>query len=425
MNILFMIFSLFIKIARLLGVGFDEIGKVLLVLYPSAFNLLCEKFKIVLIEGTNGKSTTSEILKSILYCDGVKACVAKASLNTKETVTAFLAENYKCSIAVFSADSEALKSLLENVSPEIIAVTNLYSDITDTYENPDKTKELLAEAYRHSENSTLILNGDTTVFWDFLPSYEKIYYGIKEIPSGFSKSENLCCPMCQAEIVSGEDFSYACSVCGIKRPTLDVYISKIFEITHNFSRICFNDGMQVSLPLSGIYNIYNALCAAACAKKLGVSKHSIEEALSGLERSIDGTQTIIVDGVEVVMMPVKNAAGANESIHSVIPDREPSNLAFILNDDEKDGIDVSWIYNVRYEAAKEMNYNNILIAGNRRYDMAVRLKTAGLNTSAFFMCADYEALLYDIKMHCHDRIYLFTTYSGMQNFRKFLRRKKY
>ncbi len=425
MNILFIIFSALIKIVRLFGASFEEIGKVLLRICPSAFNSLCENFKIVLIEGTNGKSTTSEILKNILYCDGVKACVSNEALNSKEAVSAFLAQNYNCSIAIFSADSESLKGLLEDVSPEIIAVTNLYSDMTDTYELPDKAKDLLAEAYRRLENSTLILNGDTTVFWDFLPSYEKIYYGIKEIPSGFSKGENLCCPMCQAEIALDEDFSYGCSVCGTKRPPLDVYISKIFEITHNFSRICFNDGMQVSLPLSGIYNIYNALCAASCAKKLGVSKHSIEEALSGLDRSIDGTESVIVDGVEVVMMPVKNAAGANESIHSVIPDREPSNLAFILNDDEKDGIDVSWIYNVKYEAAKEMNYNNILIAGNRRYDMAIRLKTAGLNTSAFFICADYEALLYDIKMHCHDRIYLFTTYSGMQNFRKFLRKKKY
>ena len=97
----------------------------------------------------------------------------------------------------------------------------------------------------------------------------------------------------------------------------------------------------------------------------------------------------------------------------------------MLNDNYADGRDVSWIWDVDFERLPSLPINNVFISGMRMYDMAVRLKTCGLNSDKFIIEADYEALTNKIKECNDDTIYVLATYTAMINYRKFLHSKGY
>lgn len=97
----------------------------------------------------------------------------------------------------------------------------------------------------------------------------------------------------------------------------------------------------------------------------------------------------------------------------------------MLNDNYADGTDVSWIWDVNFEKLAELNINDIFISGTRLYDMAVRLKTAGLDEKKFIINEDYEKITESIKNSNSDTIYVLATYTAMINYRKYLYSKGY
>ena len=97
----------------------------------------------------------------------------------------------------------------------------------------------------------------------------------------------------------------------------------------------------------------------------------------------------------------------------------------MLNDNYADGTDVSWIWDVDFERLKSLPIKDIFISGIRLYDMAVRLKTAGLDSENFILEKDYEALTEKLKNSSTDRIYILATYTAMINYRKYLHSKGY
>jgi len=181
-------------------------------------------------------------------------------------------------------------------------------------------------------------------------------------------------------------------------------------------------GVSVAIPQAGAYNIYNALCAAACARVLGVSDSEICAGIAGQKSKFGRQETVQVEKASVRIILIKNPAGAAEAIASVLPDKNNVSLGVLLNDNVGDGTDVSWIYDVDFECLNQMECKRFFVGGTRAWDMAVRLKTAGFEHLS--VCESYEELLSALQ-ETEGRVYLFVTYSAMTGFRKFLHRKKY
>ncbi len=121
---------------------------------------------------------------------------------------------------------------------------------------------------------------------------------------------------------------------------------------------------------------------------------------------------------------MKNPAGYNEALNTVSLDHRSLNLCMLLNDNYADGRDVSWIWDVDFEQLKNLNIANTIVGGSRLYDMAVRLKVAGLDYIKFSICENHETLLKSIEDCEGEIVYILATYTAMINFRKFLHGKK-
>ena len=116
---------------------------------------------------------------------------------------------------------------------------------------------------------------------------------------------------------------------------------------------------------------------------------------------------IHIDNKQVKIILVKNPAGYNQAIDTLCLNKEDFSLYFMLNDNYADGTDVSWIWDVDFERLKELPIKDVFVSGIRLYDMAVRFKTAGLNSEKFILEEDYEELTEKIKTSSTNRIYIF------------------
>ena len=134
--------------------------------------------------------------------------------------------------------------------------------------------------------------------------------------------------------------------------------------------------ISVRLPLPGLYNVYNAVAAAATALELGVALGSVQAALEGFGAAFGRVETIPVEGRDVSILLVKNPAGANEVLRTLALEEGSLDLWLALNDKIADGRDVSWVWDADFELLAGRT-RRVTCSGTRAEEMALRLKYAG------------------------------------------------
>lgn len=217
---------------------------------------------------------------------------------------------------------------------------------------------------------------------------------------------------------------YYCEKCGYKRPELDYTLDEIKEQTPDGSLVIINE-KEYYINQPGTYNMYNALCAYSIAMVCGISTSCIYDSLKKQKSSFGRQEVINIEGKEVKIILVKNPAGYDQAINTLSLDNRTFNLAVLLNDNYADGRDVSWIWDVNFEKLSSLDIDKIMISGIRLYDMAVRLKVAGLPQDNFIICKHYENLIDEVKSCKSNTVYVLATYTAMITFRKFLNFKGY
>jgi UDP-N-acetylmuramyl tripeptide synthase len=201
-------------------------------------------------------------------------------------------------------------------------------------------------------------------------------------------------------------------------------VDNVTEQTPTGSLVWIN-GSEYYISQPGTYNIYNALCAYSVAKTMGIENSTIFNVLKSTSSSFGRQETIDIEGKEVKIILVKNPAGLDQAINTITLDKRTINTAFILNDNYADGRDVSWIWDANFEKLSDLDINKVMVSGIRLYDMAVRLKVAGLSQDNFNICENYDSLLNEIKGCDVSTVYVLATYTAMINFRKYLHSKGY
>ena len=426
-------------ITGIFGGGTSLPGKLALKMRPKLLKTLLKNMNIVLVTGTNGKTTTCAELVSILKETGSCVINNTSGANMKDGITSCLIRQMslipskKKTFAVLEADEAYLRFITEDITPDVIAVTNIFRDQLDRYGEVDTTLKLITEGCKNAPDATLVLNGDEPLLCDFMPDSKKYYFGFRVNPNLVLEeeinAEGRFCKDCKNPLqyrftTFNHLGHYACPSCGKQRPQLSLGVNKVPVFTADGSEVSFDD-LEIKIPLPGAYNVYNALCAATVAGALGVCPEDIKNGIENQGSRFGRQETIMIDGREVRLILVKNPAGFNEAINSVLPDDGKVNLGFLLNDRYADGTDVSWIYDVHFENLIKMQYEKILVGGIRQYDMAIRLKYAGFDTGRFHVCDDFDGLLYTVRTNITGRLYLFATYTAMTSFRRFLHKKKY
>jgi UDP-N-acetylmuramyl tripeptide synthase len=379
------------------------------------------------------------MLYNMLKSSSKKVITNNTGANMLPGIVSSFVENYSFmknndeKYAVIEVDEAKLPLVTEYVKPKIITVTNLFRDQLDRYGEVYTTLRKILEGIKKSPLSTLVLNGDESLLGDLNLENETIYYGFdyamdenKEIDINADAKfcKNCKSPYSYNYITYNHLGSFYCTECGYARPELDYSVNNIIEQTPS-SSLVWIDGIEYYINQPGTYNIYNALCAYSAAKTLNIENSVIYDVLKSTSSSFGRQETINIKDKEVKIILVKNPAGFDQAINTISLDRRTINTAFILNDNYADGRDVSWIWDVNFEKLSSLDIDKVMVSGIRLYDMAVRLKVAGLPKDSFKLCAEYETLLDEIKSCEVPNVYILATYTAMINFRKYLHSKGY
>jgi len=414
-------------------------GKVALKLDKNVLKTVAEGYKVILVTGTNGKTTTTSMIQTMLKDSKKKVISNSTGANMYAGIVACFVDNYSFSksgeekYAVIEADEANVKFITEIISPKIIAVTNLFRDQLDRYGEVYTTLKKILEGVEKAPDSKLVLNGDESLLGDLGLPNESVYFGFNTAIDLNTKidinADAKFCKKCKTPykyyyLTYNHLGKFYCDVCGYERPALRYSLDKVVELTPDGSIVEIN-GNQYYINVPGTYNIYNALCAFSIAKELGLDNEVIFDSLKSQKSSFGRQEIIDIDGKTVKIILVKNPAGYDQAISTVSLETAKINLVTLLNDNYADGRDVSWIWDVKFEKLSELDIEKVFVSGIRLYDMALRLKIAGLPFEKFMISESYDELLKGISLTKSDKVYVLATYTAMISFRKFLNSKGY
>lgn len=444
--------KLLIKTLRLLKKGGTTLpGKVALKLYPNIGKVLSKNYNIIMVTGTNGKTTTTRIISKMLEENGIKYITNKSGANLVGGIITTLIESVNLSgkssygTALLEIDEAAFAKITPFIKPNYLVVTNFFRDQLDRYGELYTTLNGVKQGLTKCDFTTVILNADDSLCASIgkdLPN-PSIHYGFSEAAySGVLETANsdaMFCMYCKTKYeynshVYGHLGTFSCPSCGYSRPETIVTCEKVNELSTSSSNITFSIGKDAdnvvndaTVNLPGLYNIYNALAAAALGHALDLPIKNTINAMGSFECGFGRMETIEANGKFIKLILVKNPTGFNQVLNFLITEQKEMNLAFIINDNLADGTDISWLWDVDFEKLLdvEKRVNNFLTSGIRAEDMAVRLKYAGIEASNINICHDYDELLSkgldSIKEG--ETFYILPTYTSMLEIREIMAKK--
>ncbi len=415
------------------GGGTTLPGRLLLSVSPDAIERLSGKLRrgSVVVSATNGKTTTSRMLAGMLS-PPLRLSHNRAGANLASGVASALLERDHADAGLFEVDEAALPHVASELQPTVVVLGNLFRDQLDRY------GELEAIAERWSTltaslpgDRVLVRNADDPLVASLNPGSARVIgFGIDDPAAGLAgmehASDSKWCANCghrlrYATVYLGHLGDWSCPNCDSRRPRLDVYATAVeidglegcrFELVTPFGRAA------VRLPVPGLYNVYNAVAAAAAACATGVV--GLDRMVSSLDRfdpAFGRFEQLRLGERDAVLVLIKNPAGANEVVRTLMRDPQPKRLLIALNDRIADGRDVSWIWDVDFELF-DGHLEHAFTTGTRAAEMALRLKYAGQPHDLVTVVSDLESAIAAVTAGDDGRTaYLLATYTAMLDIR--------
>jgi lipid II isoglutaminyl synthase (glutamine-hydrolysing) len=381
------------------GGGTSLPGKVLIRLEPLAIGELSARLNrgSVVISATNGKTTTAAMTASVLERAGISLVHNRAGANMAGGVASSLLSAARArgtidgELGLFEVDEFWLDRLIPQLEPRAVLLGNLFRDQLDRYGELETIADRWAAVVaRIAPDSQLVLNADDPLIADLGRAAPNVtYFGVEDGSVAMAEmqhaSDSKHCRRCGAAyaydaIYLGHLGRYHCPSCGQTRPTPSVAAEQIrFDGTRgaSFSLRTPDGAIEVHLPLPGLYNIYNALGAAALCLRLGIPLEGIAAGLESVAAAFGRAETVSVGEAELSILLIKNPAGANEILRTLVLEEGELDLLAILNDRTADGRDVSWIWDADFEVLTP-HVRRVTCAGTRAAELALRFKYAGV-----------------------------------------------
>jgi len=423
------------SIVRLLRLGAASVlpGEIARRLQPKVLPLLFEQVRrgVILIVGTNGKTTTSLLLSTILQRQGWRVTHNATGANLINGLVTALLENTNligqldADYAILEVDENILPLVLRSCQPQFILGLNLFRDQLDRYGEVDTISQRWKSAIAPLPPETVvILNADDPTLSHLgqqLPQ-KVLFFGLSE-PEQYLD-----------EIPHAVDSIY-CPSCGHSLDYKGVYLSHLGDYQ------CPQCGFSKSQPaidsrewpqiLIGLYNKYNTLAAGLVAIEMGIDTPAIYDTVKNFRAAFGRAEELEVDGKHVRILLSKNPVGMNETIRAVNDIQKAggaSTKLLVLNDRTPDGTDVSWIWDVDTEKLVASG-GTIVVSGDRVYDMALRLRYSQTESDKGFKLIvkeDLQDAIATALEHtpANETLHILPTYSAMLEVRGLLTGRK-
>jgi UDP-N-acetylmuramyl tripeptide synthase len=397
------------------------------------------------ISATNGKTTSAAMAASILGAAGRSLVHNRAGSNMDGGIASALLDATRPggtmagALGLFEVDEFFLERMLAALQPRVVVLGNLFRDQLDRYGELETIADRWAAALQRSsavgeDPVALVLNADDPLVADLGRERAPgpLYFGIEDdgvaLDGLAHAADSKHCRRCghpyrYAAVYLGHLGRYACPHCGQTRPQPAVHAREIVLEGVRGARFTLTTpagSAAVRLPLPGLYNIYNALAAAALAHQLGVELGHTRAGLERVTPAFGRAETMTVGSRRLQILLVKNPAGANEVLRTLVLEPGEHDLLAILNDKAADGRDVSWIWDADFESLAP-RARSVWCSGTRAAELALRLKYAGVPVERLHTEPELaRALQAALSERSSGPLYAIPTYTAMLALRELL-----
>ncbi len=432
--------KLAILASRMLGKkGSSMPGQVALKICPRVMTLLAAQIKqdVIVVCGTNGKTTTNTLLAAMLEASGHRVVCNKLGANMIWGVCCAFCEKadwlgrLRADFACLEVDEASTVKVFAHIKPDYMVITNLFQDQLDRYGEVDLTVDFLRRALKLSPETKLILNGDDPVVAQLGEEAGRISYYVsvdeKVSEDAGEGMEGRFCPFCGSAL-SYEYHHYSqlgkftCPACMFRRhePHFQVHDVSLtdglsFQLTHGGKTASFD------VDYRGFYNVYNiALSYSGAVMAMG-SAPDHQTVLTSYRPQTGRMESFVIDGKTVVLNLAKNPAGFNQALMAVMADPRSKNVLIGVNDNPSDGQDISWLWSVDFERLRDESVKNLVVTGYRADDLMLRMKHVGYAEDQQVKTRDLKEAIRGLLAGSGDVSYALVNYTVVFNLQKILK----
>lgn len=407
-------------------------GKLAIKLNKNIYTYFKVTGKIIVITGTNGKTTTNNMIYQILNKNN-KVVSNIGGNNIGWGIVSTLISNCNifgkvdCDYLVLETDEHWVAEIYKNKNLKLdtLIVLNFFRDQLD---RAGELETLILKLYKFIENNpcNLILNGnDPNVLRLGMNNKGKnYYYGVCKLPiskiKSHDKMEGIICPNCKIPL-KYEYYHYAhigafeCTKCGFGKINYDTLVEKI-----EGNKIYIGNSIyEINKP--DLYNIYNILSIITLSKIYKINSSSLKSVIKNYKSNNGRGEEFKINNNSVILQLGKNPTGFNVVFKAMKEDKNKKDLLVIINDKVNDGFDVSWIWDIDFSNIS--SFNKIICSGSRASDLAVRIKCAGYQANKIEIIKKEEEAI-DKLVNGNNKKYIISNYSSLTKVKEYLEYKE-
>ncbi len=423
------------KITRFLGKlihrGSSLPGYIAIKLDKNILSKMTLPENIIMITGSNGKTTTTEMIASSLSKNGYNVGTNEEGSNQIAGVATMIINNSnifgKCKkdVLVIESDERYTKDTCKYIHPKYLIITNLYRDQMTRNAHPESVYDSVKEAI---DNKThLILNTDDPLSSSLGFERDNVtYVGIEK--NALSTKENtsvyndgVYCPICKGKM--NYDFyhfshigKYNCTNCNFKREKPTYKIDNIDLI----SGIITINGNELKLHMKGFYNAYNVLYTYSCLSLMGLEKDGILKALDDYNIKNDRVQNFTLSKTKATLLTSKheNSISYNQNIDYILRENKPFTVCFILDSISRKYFttDTSWLWDIDFEKLDNSLVNKIVLAGKYSPDLMIRFNYTNIDKRKIVKTSDLDEMMKILNNDESEIVYVLTCFADRMKF---------
>ncbi len=424
--------KLMYKIGKILKKGSSKPGQVALKLDKEILSKVNLPEDIIVVTGSNGKTSTTELIYNILKDNGYSVGCNLEGSNQTEGVTTMILNNCNLKgevekdVLVIESDERYLRHTLKFFKPKYLIVTNLYRDQMTRNGHPELIYDIINEAL--SDGIHLILNTDDPL--SSLYGYQKenvTYFGMNE--NTLSTKANTSayddgkyCPNCKNKMeYSYYNYAhiggYKCENCGHERKNPEYAVTALDLET---GEVKINDKYKLKIGLRSIYNAYNVLAAFAVTNLMGVKAENIINTLNEYIMKNDRVQSFEIGEHKGMLLTSKheNSISYNQSISYVVNEDKPSTIVFIVDAVSRKYFtsETSWLWDIDFEKINNECVKKVILGGKYVHDLVARFNYSDIDMNKVIVAKDLDQMMQEVKDKAIGDVYVITCFSDRMKF---------
>lgn len=419
------------KIVRLIGKLFKRgsslPGEIALKIDPKILSKIKLPKYVIAVSGSNGKTSTVEMIKQVLTNAGLKVAFNYEGSNQIEGVTtlilsdATLSGKCRSDVILMESDERYARFSFKQIKPTHFVITNLYRDQLTRNGNPEIIYSLLKESIH--EETKLLLNGDDPLVTMLGDGHKNnIYYEIDK----YNKDkyigvydDGMYCPKCKAKMKYayrhyGSTGAYKCSECNFKHPKAKYNITNV-DLDGGYLTI--DKKYEIKLQLKSIYNAYNILATYSLCRELNIKPELIIKSLNSYVLKNGRVTEFKLGEKQGVLLISKheNSTSYNQTLTVIKNDKKNVSVLVLVDAISRKYFtsETSWLWDIDFNLLNSKNVNKIVLCGLYASDLAQRFIYTDIDLKKVIVEKDIDKAFNYFEKKCNGYLYVVTCFSDM------------